>query len=121
MLERRRAEREAELVERWREEAGREGRASSGWAATLEAASDGRVELLLYQDGAVRQAKRCPACGRLAAEGETCPLDGTTFEDSDDGLNLAVQRTLAHGGTVWALRDRRDLDPVEGIGALLRF
>jgi len=121
VLERRRAEREAELVERWREEAGREARASSGWAATLEAASDGRVELLLYQDGASRPVRRCPACGRLATAGEICPLDGAAFEDVDDGLNLAVQRTLAHGGTVWALSDRRDLDPVEGIGALLRF
>ena len=121
VLERRRAEREAELVERWREEAGREGRASSGWAATLEATSDGRVELLLYQDGASRPVRRCPACGRLAAEGESCPLDGTAFEDVEDGLNLAVQRTLAHGGKVWTISDRRDLDPVEGIGALLRF
>ena len=121
VLERRRAEREAELVERWQEEAGREGRASSGWAATLEATSDGRVELLLYQDGASRPVRRCPACGRLAAEGESCPLDGTAFEDVEDGLNLAVQRTLAHGGKVWTISDRRDLDPVEGIGALLRF
>jgi hypothetical protein len=121
VLERRRAEREVEFVERWREEAGRDGRASSGWAATLEAASDGRVELLLYHEGATRGAKRCPSCGRLAADGDACPLDGTPFEDSEDGLNLAVQQTLAHGGTVWALRDRRDLDPVEGIGALLRF
>lgn len=121
VLERRRAEREAELVERWREEAGRDGRASSGWAETLEAASDGRVELLLYQDGANREARRCPACGRLAAEGEACPLDGTALEDSADGLDLAVHRTLVHGGTVWAVSGRRDLDPVEGIGALLRF
>jgi Bacterial archaeo-eukaryotic release factor family 10 len=121
VLERRRAEREAEFVERWREEAGRDSRASSGWAATLGAASDGRVELLLYQEGATRRAKRCPSCGRLAADGDACPLDGTPFEDSEDGLNLAVQQTLAHGGIVWALRDRRDLDPVEGIGALLRF
>ena len=121
VLERRRAEREAELVERWREEAGRDGRASSGWNATLEAVSDGRVELLLYQEGATRPARLCPACGRLAGEGEACPLDGSAFEDVEDGLNLAVQRTLAHGGTVYALRDRRDLDPVEGVGALLRF
>jgi peptide chain release factor subunit 1 len=121
VLERRRTEREVEFVERWREEAGRDGRASSGWAATLEAASNGRVELLLYQEGVARRAKRCPSCGRLAAEGDACPLDGTPFEDSEDGLNLAVQQTLAHGGTVGALRDRRDLDPVEGIGALLRF
>jgi hypothetical protein len=121
VLERRRAEREAAAVERWRDEAGRDGRASSGWAATLEAVSDGRVEVLLYQEGAGRPAKRCPACGRLAAEGDACPLDGSRFEDAEDGLNLAIRKTLGHAGTVCALRDRRDLDPVEGIGAVLRF
>jgi hypothetical protein len=32
-----------------------------------------------------------------------------------------VHQTLAHGGTIRALRERRDLDSVEGIGALLWF
>lgn len=36
-----RAGREDQLLERWREEAGRRGRASSGWQHTLEAASTG--------------------------------------------------------------------------------
>jgi peptide chain release factor subunit 1 len=116
-----RAEQEASAVERWSEEAGRNGRAAAGWARTLESASDGRVELLLFQDGADRPAYECPACGRVAAEGGACPLDGTQMERSSDGLDLAVHQTLAHGGTVWALRDRHDLEPVEGIGALLRY
>jgi peptide chain release factor subunit 1 len=121
VLERWRAEREREVVERWREEAGRNGRAAAGWKATLEAASDGRVELLLFQEGAAHAARRCPACGRVAADENKCPLDGTKMEDSQDGLDLAVHQTLAHRGTVWAVRHRRDLDPVEGIGALLRY
>jgi peptide chain release factor subunit 1 len=121
VLERWRAEQETQAVERWREEAGRNGRAASGWAATLEAASDGRVEMLLFQDGAERPAWQCPACGRVGAEGGACPLDGTRMESRDEGLDLAVHQTLAHGGTVWAVRHRRDLDPVEGIGALLRY
>src|SRR5918996_273217 len=89
--------------------------------ATPVAASDGRVEVLLFQEGASRSARRCPACGRVAAEESKCPLDGTQMEDSDDGIDLAVHQTLAHGGTVWAVGHRRDLDPVEGIGALLRY
>lgn len=121
VLEQWRATREEETVERWREEAGRNGRAASGWPATLEAASDARVELLLFQDGAGRPAWQCPKCGRLAAEASSCPLDGTSMEERDDGLDLAVHQTLAHGGTVWAVQNRRDLDPVEGIGALLRY
>jgi len=116
-----RGEQEASAVERWSEEAGRNGRAAAGWAQTLEAASDGRVELLLFQDGSDRHAWECPACGRLGSEGGACPLDGTQMEESKDGLDLAVHQTLTHGGTVWALRERRDLEPVEGIGALLRY
>jgi peptide subunit release factor 1 (eRF1) len=120
-LERWRTEQERATVERWREEAGRNGRASSGWEQTLEAASDGRVELLLFQDGASRPAWRCPRCGRAALTEQACPLDGTRMESHEDGLDLAVHHTLSHGGMVWSVRHHRDLDPVEGIGALLRY
>ncbi len=121
VLERSRAEKEGELVERWREEAGRNGRAASGWKETLEAASDGRVDRLLFREGAAREAWRCPACGRLSADEGSCPLDGTAMEKDGNGLDLAVHQTLAHGGTAWAIRHANDLDPVAGIGALLRF
>jgi len=116
-----RAGKEDKAVERWREEAGRNGRATSGWKDTLEAASDGRIELLLAQEGADRRAYQCPACGRAQADDGSCPLDGTAMEGNDHGLDLAVHQTLAHGGTIQVVRRRRDLDPVEGIGALLRY
>ena len=112
---------EAEHIDQWREGAGRGARAAAGWADTLEAASDGRVELLLHRELAEHDAVRCPRCGRVQAEGTACPLDGTALEPRDDGLDLAVRQTLAHGGSVWAVRDAQDLDPVGGIGALLRF
>ena len=121
VLERWQAEKEAEIVERWSDELGRNGRATSGWHATLEAASDARVELLLFSDGANHPAKRCPACGRLSADGSKCPLDGTQLDESQHGLDLAVHQTLAHGGRVWAVRHRDELDASEGVGALLRF
>jgi len=114
-------ERLTACLDRWREEAGRGGRAASGWEETLEAASDARIELLLYSDGVRRDAFRCPACGRASAAARTCPLDGTMMEPRDDGLDLAVRQTLAHGGDVLAIVERPDLDPVEGIGAILRF
>jgi peptide chain release factor subunit 1 len=115
------AKQEAEAIERWREEAGRKGRAASGWEETLEAASDGRVDLLLFQEGSDRPAFRCPACGRAAAAEGACPLDGTRLEPVDAGVDLAVHQTLAHGGAVWAIRHHEDLAPVGGIGALLRY
>jgi len=116
-----RAAKETALLERWREEAGKNGRAAAGWEQTLEAASDGRVELLLVQDGADKPAYQCPACGRAQMTNGSCPLDGTTMESRDGGLDLALHQTLAHGGTVHVVRDRRDLEPVGGVAALLRF
>ncbi|MCP9486324.1 MAG: hypothetical protein MSC30_10725 [Gaiellaceae bacterium MAG52_C11] len=126
LLEQWRAERETELVERWREEAGRDARGVAGWKDTFEAASDGRVETLLYQEGlyqegAHREAFRCPACGRASLDRSACPFDGTKLEPRDDGLDLAIRLTLVHGGEVRAVEHRRDLDPVAGIGAILRY
>jgi peptide chain release factor subunit 1 len=121
VLEQAEAKDEAEVLARWREDAGRGTRAASGWEQTLEAASDGRVEMLLFEDGVEHQAYRCPACGRAAASDGSCPLDGTSLEATDAGLDLAVHQTLAHGGEVWAIRHQQDLAPAGGIGALLRF
>jgi peptide chain release factor subunit 1 len=121
ILEEWHAKQEQKAAERWREESARGGRATAGWAATLEAASDARIELLLFQNGADRAAFQCPKCGRVSADGGPCPLDGTQMEERDDGLNLAVHQTLTHGGSVLALRHHQDLEPVEGIGALLRY
>jgi peptide chain release factor subunit 1 len=122
LLDEWRAGREEELLARWREEAARHGRAASGWEETLQAASDGRVELLLVQEGADRPAYVCPACGRAQATDGSCPLDGTTLQPADTGLDLAVHQTLTHGGTVEVIgEEHHDLEPVGGVAALLRF
>jgi peptide chain release factor subunit 1 len=120
VLERRRAEEDAAHLDRWREELGRDGKAVGGWEPTLAGASDGRVELLLYREGTDRAAWQCPKCGRAAAEPGSCPLDGEELERREGGLDLALHQTLAHGGGVCVVRGP-DLDPVGGIGALLRF
>jgi peptide chain release factor subunit 1 len=119
VLAKRRAEREAELLDRWREAAAH-GRGAGGWEATLEAVSDARAETLLLAAGARREVWRCPRCGRLAAlEGE-CPVDGAATEQVGSGQDAAIVETLRRGGTVWMVAGP-DLGPVEGIAALLRF
>jgi peptide chain release factor subunit 1 len=121
-LERDRLAKETAALDRWQEEAGRNGRAASGWAQTLEAASDGRVDLLLFAQGAQKTAFQCPQCGRASMNNGACPLDGTAMEQREDAADVAVHQTLAHGGSALALpRDRPELGPVEGIAALLRF
>jgi peptide subunit release factor 1 (eRF1) len=121
ILERKLADDETDVLKQWRAQAGREGRATAGWAQTFEAVSDARVDLLLFQDGVDHPAAVCPRCGRLAATEGPCPLDGTRMGWSEEGLDLAVHRALRHGGRAWAVRYHQDLEPVEGIGALLRF
>lgn len=116
-----RASAEQDLVEAWRAEVGREGRASAGWAQTIEAASDGRVATLLVGSGADRPVWCCPACGRLTAAPGKCALDGTTLEERPDGLDLVVRQTLAHGGDVCSVSRAHDLEPFDGLGAVLRF
>jgi peptide chain release factor subunit 1 len=115
-----RAHQEVQALDRWREEAGRNGRAAGGWEQTLEAAADGRVELLLVEEGANRVAFQCPECGRPSATDGSCPLDGNRLERRDDGNDLAVHHVLAHGGSILSL-GRQSLAEHEGIGALLRF
>ncbi len=122
VLEEWRAGHEERLLGRWREEAAKSGRAATGWEETLEAASDGRVELLLVQDGVDESAYQCPACGRARMAGGRCALDGTTMERLEAGLDVAVHQTLKHGGTVEVIGEaRRALEPVGGVAALLRF
>ena len=121
LLEEAEAADEHEALERWREEAATNGRATSGWAETLTAASDARVELLLHQEGADRTAYECPKCGRASLEGGACPLDGTTLEPRDSGFDLAVRQTLLHGGSLLDVRHQVELAPSDGVGALLRF
>jgi peptide subunit release factor 1 (eRF1) len=113
--------RERDSLARWREAAASEGRAAAGWEETLEAASDARVDVLLVREGVTREAYQCPSCGRASAQGGECPLDGTQMEQTPDGADLAVHCTLTHGGSVLTIEASPDLDPVEGIGALLRF
>ena len=121
LLARSRGEDERALLERWREGAGRNDRAAAGWSKTLEAVSDGRVDVLLFREGQDREAWRCPACGRAAAAAGECPLDGTAMERVETGMDVAVHLALRHGGSVWPVEEAHDLDPVEGIGALLRY
>ncbi len=121
VLERWREQQEQQEIERWREERGRSGRAAAGWDATLEAASDGRVETLLFEEGAEQSAFRCPQCGRASLDGGACPLDGTQMEAEANGVDLAIHQTLRHGGTVLALRHQRNLEEGERIGAVLRY
>ena len=121
LLEEAEAADEAELLERWRGLAARGERGTAGWADTLEALSDGRVEVLLVAEGGNRPVWQCSACGRATAASGECPLDGIPLDERESGIDVAVHGALAHGSRVQVVRHHDDLGPAEGIGALLRY
>jgi peptide chain release factor subunit 1 len=118
LLDRRRAARDDDAAARWQAERSG-GRAARGWSEVLPAASDGRVEELLYVATTRATAFRCTVCGRGVADDEPCPLDGAAVEPTD-AVNLALLRTLANGGTAQALEDAEPLAG-EAVCAILRW
>jgi peptide chain release factor subunit 1 len=118
---------EGRLLDSWQEATGKpDGRGVGGLADVLEAASDGRVELLLYAAPADRRqpdfplAYECPRCGRVEPQAGVCPLDGDELEEVSS-LDGATRETLRYGGRVWACRHDERLTAFANLGALLRF
>ena len=121
LLDEARARAEQEELEHWQEEHGRGGRAAAGWKQTLDAASDGRVAVLLVdQSSAGHEAWVCPKCGRASADGGRCALDDTRLEQASDAAELAIHRVIEHGGAVVRLGGGA-LGDAAGIGAILRY
>jgi len=56
--------------------------------------------------------------GRLV---EIADLGGDVSGRHDHGFEVAVHKTLVNGGRVHVVCDRRDLGPVGGVAALLRY
>jgi peptide subunit release factor 1 (eRF1) len=113
--------REREALDRLEQGVGSAGRGAGGLADTLAALSEQRVEILLLDDGFAAPGKRCPACGWLGVEPEACPADGTALEPREEVTEDAVERALAQSAEVLVVQRFEDLQPLGGIGAVLRF
>jgi peptide chain release factor subunit 1 len=120
LLDEARARSDQEALARFEELHGRGERSATGWKQVLDAASDARVDVLLVEEGARARAWECPQCGRASADGGDCPLDGTKLEERSDAVDLALHRTLAHGGSIVRVGSGA-LGDARGIGALLRY
>jgi len=121
LLDEARARGEQEELERWQEEHGRGGRAAAGWKQTLDAASDGRVAVLLVdQSSGGHEAWVCPKCGRASADGGKCAVDDTRLVQAPDAAELAIHRAIEHGGSVVRLGGGA-LGDAAGVGAILRY
>ena len=119
------AGRERELVELWRAAAARHsGHGAAGFEEVTEAAADGAVELLLYQDVPETQRRpgwECPECGRPAAAPGVCPLHGLRLVRQDHALAAILRETLRYGGKALAMGDHERLTAAQGVGAMLRY
>jgi peptide chain release factor subunit 1 len=114
------ARRHQELLERFRSELGRGGRATAGWDDTIGSAADGAVDVLLLTEGSQQQVWQCPDCRRAYVEEGTCAIDGIALTEQVDGGDVAIHHVLANGGEVLRYGDGA-LDDTDGVAALLRY
>jgi peptide subunit release factor 1 (eRF1) len=127
LLEKERAQRQAEAIAQLEERTAAGGTAVLGLEATLTALGERRVEsLVLYRNFEARGG-RCPTCGLLYPEGATaCPADGTELEPVADLREAAVEAAVLQDAGVVVVGEGSETPPSVllrggGIGALLRF
>ncbi|MGH2637318.1 MAG: host attachment protein [Actinomycetota bacterium] len=118
---------EAEERERERSAFDRLARASAagdhgaaGLEATLEALGGGRVGELVVSIDLSAPGSVCRVCGRLATTVRSCPGCGGRTDPVPDVVEAAVTTAFRNGSRVETILGD-GLEPLGGIGALLRF
>lgn len=92
------------------------GKSASGIVQVWEAASQGRVEMLIAEEGFRQPAIMAPAAGGLP----TLAADATDPRTQDDLVDVAIQLTLKHGGKVF-FADPGTMGQHDHVAAVLRF
>jgi peptide chain release factor subunit 1 len=106
---------EREALDRLVEAVGRGGRGAAGIAQVLEALNQARVETLLI-------AENFRAGGRRDFEaGLLLPEDADAGEPVDDIVEPAIEKAIEQSASPLVVRYHDDLQPLGGIGAVLRF
>jgi peptide subunit release factor 1 (eRF1) len=106
---------EREALDRLVEAVGRGGRGAAGIAQVLDALNQARVETLLI-------AENFRAGGRRDFEaGLLLPEDADAGEPVDDIVEPAIEKALEQSASPVVVRYHDDLQPLGGIGAVLRF
>jgi peptide subunit release factor 1 (eRF1) len=115
-------EHEEELLQRMQQGAGAGGRGAVGVEDVVGALNERRVEALLVTPDFSAEGSRCPTCGWLATDGASrCPAEGTALERLPGLREGAIEAAVRQAAEVIVVRDRPDLEPFGGIGAVLRF
>jgi len=111
---------EAGVVEELRQRAAGGRGGVTGLPATLDALAARRVGTLLISRGFEAPGARCPACGHVGVATRQCPLCGTTADDLDDVVEVAVEEAFAQHATI-RFCDGDELAAFGRIGAIERF
>jgi hypothetical protein len=113
------AERRAELVRRVREEAG-SASVAAGLGPVLDTLRQRRLATVVAAATLTTPGASCPDCGLLSLALE-CPACGTATVALDDVVEPALEEALRQGATVLRVPADADLEPVGGVGAVLRY
>jgi peptide chain release factor subunit 1 len=118
-----RRRRERDLLDRIRSAiGGANGAGAAGLPDVLAALNEKRVGTLAFSDSFHQEGYACRECGWLSADPlERCPIDGSQLDQRDDLREDVVEAALAQGAEVVLVSEHRDLDPLGGTAALLRF
>lgn len=114
-------QRDAAVVQQWRDAVGTRGRAVAGLGAVMAAVAERRVATLLVSRGFTAEGWRCPSCGATAQVGPSCGACGASLVRVDDLVDEVIDDAVAAGAVVHVCDAAADLDVAGGIGALLRY
>jgi peptide chain release factor subunit 1 len=106
---------ERQALDRLVEAVGRGGRGAAGIAQVLDALNQARVETLLIDESFHVGGRRDFEAGLLL------PADADAGEPVDDIVEPAIEKALEQSASPVVVRYHDDLQPLGGIGAVLRF
>jgi peptide subunit release factor 1 (eRF1) len=122
IIEKVRADEQAELVKRIITSAAKGEGAAVGLSAALSCLQEDRAYTLVIDEGYSAPGYRCTQCGNMAAVQEgVCPYCGGDMDHVADAVEYAVKHMLEIGGRVESVRDNPELVEAGSIGVLLRY
>jgi peptide chain release factor subunit 1 len=93
-----------------------------GMEGTLSAVHEGRIQMLIFQNGLRAPGYRCQGCNYLTAQKlSACSFCGGKFTHIPDAVEMAVRDVMNAGGDVEVLHQEHHVKGFENIGALLRY
>ncbi len=95
--------------------------AVSGLKDTLDALMHNQIQTLVVEAGYEVSGVRCPECGFLGTDEETCPVCGAKTLKVRDIIDDAIEEAIEQGASIEHVIDKSLIEPIGHIGALLRF